>query len=262
MVRRILLLGSLSFLKYLWYLLIYVFVAQSFFLFVIVSGSGMRIPFLGRTALISSIFSCNNKNIINNNNKLLNLSVLFAYNNNQTKISRPFNTSSFLEGYSNGNKTVPIASDNHKNHIIPIQSINSGKRNKSDMSSSSGINYALLSQQNAATSNAIIDFYSDSSEFAKLSKVEGDSILQRDREDGEKLQVGIDYAKSKGVIDPNYVPEPYVQIDVLGKTPDQVCEEILDTVQKQKSDSGSVIVLCGLSGTGKVRYSALLKSCI
>ena len=262
--ERILLRGSLSFSKYLWYLLTYVFVSQSIIilLFVIVPGSGMRISFLGRTALLSSVFKSNQQNT---HNKFItnNLPFLFASNNsnNHTKVLRPFNTTSFLEGHSDRNKTEPIDNHNHKKDFMPIHSSSPTKRKISDMSSSSGINYALLSQQNAATSNAIIDLYSDSSEFAKLSKVEGDAILQRDREDGEKLQVGIDYAKSKGVIDPNYVPEPYVQIDVLGKTPDQVCEEILETVQKQKSDSGSVIVLCGLSGTGKVCYSILITLC-
>uniref|UniRef100_A0A7S2WKD6 (d)CMP kinase n=1 Tax=Eucampia antarctica TaxID=49252 RepID=A0A7S2WKD6_9STRA len=119
---------------------------------------------------------------------------------------------------------------------------------------SSRIDYALLSQQNAATSNAIIESFKQSSTFAKLAKVEGDAILQRDQEDAEKLKVGIEFAKEKGVIDPNYVPEPYVEIDVLGKTPDAVCAEILvqvEAAKKQNSNSGTVIVLCGLSGTGK-----------
>ena len=61
---------------------------------------------------------------------------------------------------------------------------------------------------------------------------------------------------TKEVIDPKYVPEPYVEIDVLGKTPDAVADEIIGHAEKHKAagnDAGSVIVLCGLSGTGKVR---------
>lgn len=118
------------------------------------------------------------------------------------------------------------------------------------------ISYSLLSKQNAETSNALIEEFASSSDFAELAKKEGDAILARDQEDADKLQVGIDYAKEKGVIDPNYVPEPYLQIDVLGKTPDEVSDVIVSHVDKQKSggnDAGSVIVLCGLSGTGKVR---------
>ena len=114
------------------------------------------------------------------------------------------------------------------------------------------VSYALLKKQNADTSNALIAEFTESSEFSDLSKKEGDLILQRDQEDAEKLQVGIDYAKEKGVIDPDFVPEPYVTIDVLGKTPDDVSDEILSYVNDRSDcSSGSVVVLCGLSGTGK-----------
>jgi hypothetical protein len=119
-----------------------------------------------------------------------------------------------------------------------------------------GISYELLKKQNAETSNAIIDHWANSEDFAKLAKFEGDLTVNRDQEDADKLQVGIDYAKSKGVIDPNYVPEPYVNLDVLGKTPDEVAATIIEHVEKANAggdaSAGSVIVLCGLSGTGKV----------
>jgi cytidylate kinase len=102
--------------------------------------------------------------------------------------------------------------------------------------------------------------------------------LNRRPSDGEKLQKGIDFAKSKGVIDPDFQPEPYVDIDVLGKTPEKVAETILDHVEgntahsslrgssssstnktsystaanpQKQQKQGSVIVLVGLSGTGK-----------
>jgi cytidylate kinase len=116
------------------------------------------------------------------------------------------------------------------------------------------ISYSLLKLQNADTSNAIIDGYSTSEDFVQLSKKEGGLILGRDQEDADKLQVGIDFAKQKGVIDPNFVPEPYVTIDVMGKSPDDVSNEILGYVEKRKkehTDAGAVIVICGLSGTGK-----------
>ncbi|KAL7565486.1 hypothetical protein ACA910_012225 [Epithemia clementina (nom. ined.)] len=122
-----------------------------------------------------------------------------------------------------------------------------------------GITYELLQKQNSDTSNALIEYYDPSTnnagaaEFTKLAEYEGDLTATRDQEDDDKLQRGIDYAKSKGVIDPNYVPQPYVDIDVLGKTPDQVADQIL---QQVRNDSGAVvesgvIVLVGLSGTGK-----------
>lgn len=124
--------------------------------------------------------------------------------------------------------------------------------------------FTLLQQQNAETSTSLIRYYDNNPAFLKLSKHEGELIQQRDREDDEKLQKGIEYAISKGVIDANFVPEPYTEIDVLGRTPDQVADVILQQVQETNnrtnaaaaaaatsSDAGSVIVLVGLSGTGK-----------
>lgn len=117
------------------------------------------------------------------------------------------------------------------------------------------LSYDVLSEQNANTTNAIIDHYSSSEDFLALSKVEGALILQRDEEDASKLQKGIDIAKGKGVIDPNFVPEDYITVDVLGKSPGEVADEILGRVRGESS-GGGVVVLCGLSGTGKVRMQS------
>ena len=113
------------------------------------------------------------------------------------------------------------------------------------------ISYSILEQQSADTSNALIDYWSASPKFQNLAQYEGNMTKARDDEDASKLQVGIDFAKSKGVIDPDFKPEPYVEIDVLGKTPTDVANEIISHCGTQNG-SGSVIVLCGLSGTGKV----------
>mmetsp|Transcript_4892 Transcript_4892/g.5674 ORF Transcript_4892/g.5674 Transcript_4892/m.5674 type:complete len:379 (+) Transcript_4892:112-1248(+) len=122
-----------------------------------------------------------------------------------------------------------------------------------NMETPTTVKYEVLEKQNAATSDAIINLYSSSSDFNGLAKVEGDAILARDQEDAEKLQVGIDYSKKRGVIDPNFVPEPYVEIDVLGKSPEHVCDTIIGfmAADTKTDDVGSVIVICGLSGTGK-----------
>jgi hypothetical protein len=118
------------------------------------------------------------------------------------------------------------------------------------------ISYATLKEENATTSNSIISHYAENESFARLAKYEGDMTVARDTEDANKLQKGIAFAQQKGVLDPKYKPEPYTELDVLGKTPDQVADQIIAQVEsnsKKGSAKGSVIVLCGLSGTGKVR---------
>jgi cytidylate kinase len=121
------------------------------------------------------------------------------------------------------------------------------------------LTYPLLAAQNVTTTNTIINHYATSEQFAALSTFEGSAILKRDTEDGEKLQKGIDIAKAKGVIDPNYVPEEYVSVDVLGKSPEEVADEILATIRSSDSAKGGVVVLCGLSGTGKGTTVATLQ---
>ncbi|EEC47995.1 predicted protein [Phaeodactylum tricornutum CCAP 1055/1] len=119
-----------------------------------------------------------------------------------------------------------------------------------------GISYATLSKQNAETSTAILRHFAKSSVFGRLASYEGALTVQRDVEDGEKLEIGIEFAKKKGVIDPDFTPEPYITIDVLGKAPAEVASIILQHVGQQAS---GVIVLVGLSGTGKGTTVALLR---
>jgi len=122
------------------------------------------------------------------------------------------------------------------------------------------LTYDVLSEQNATTTNAIIEHYSSSDDFLALAKSEGEGILQRDEEDASKLQRGIDIAKDKGVLDPNFIPEEYISVDVLGKSPGDVADEILVKVRTSEGGTGGgVVVLCGLSGTGKGTTVATLK---
>lgn len=118
------------------------------------------------------------------------------------------------------------------------------------------VSLKLLEQQNAQTSNAIIEHYSNNDLFQKLAKYEGDMTIARDKEDDTKLEKGIKFAQQKGVLDPQFKPSPYHEIDVLGKTPDEVADEIIQLVNAQKKGKGGVICLVGLSGTGKVSYGS------
>lgn len=87
--------------------------------------------------------------------------------------------------------------------------------------------------------------------------------MKRDNEDDSKLAKGIAFAQQKGVLDPKHVPQPYTQIDVLGKTPEEVATTIITQVQEKSKETnktkGSVVVLCGLSGTGKGTTVSKLK---
>lgn len=151
------------------------------------------------------------------------------------------------------------------------------------------VTHEILSFQNAKTSSALIDYWNESDDFNRLAKSEGEAILKRDKEDATKLKKGIDLAKEKGVIDKLYVPEDYIAVDVLGLNVDQVASNILKHVEESKEsisqngsgllsntvlgcfvkkqnkksddvkDKGDIIVICGLSGTGKGTTVSTLK---
>lgn len=106
----------------------------------------------------------------------------------------------------------------------------------------------VLKAQDDKTSTAVIECLKAEPAFADLSKKEMDSIIQRDEEDGEKLQAGVQQAMDKGVLPKDLEPPKYEQIDVLGKTADQVADEIIAKLPKGE---GCVMILVGLSGTGK-----------
>jgi len=112
------------------------------------------------------------------------------------------------------------------------------------------VTYGLLKKQNAETSNAVISHFAENTNFLKLAEAEGAQIRQRDQEDADKLQKGINLALDKGVLSKDFVPEEYITVNVLGKSAEAVADEILEHVASNAADS-NVIVLVGQSGTGK-----------
>jgi cytidylate kinase len=129
------------------------------------------------------------------------------------------------------------------------------------------VTVTTLARQDAATSAAIIGMLgggggsvkcsfsssesSSSSRFATLAQLEGISIVQRDAEDARKLQAGVELSIASGQLARQDAPPAYMSIDVMGKTPDEVCDIILRDMGAAVRDSGGIVVLCGLSGTGK-----------
>ena len=116
----------------------------------------------------------------------------------------------------------------------------------------------LLIKQDADTSNCIINILQNDEKFIYLSQFEGEQIFTRDEEDGTKLEAGIKIGIDRGSIPPEHNCTPYKTIDVLGKTPKDVVDIILSDVG-EAAETGSLIVICGLSGTGKGTTAALLK---
>jgi len=106
----------------------------------------------------------------------------------------------------------------------------------------------VLKAQDDKTSAAIIEFLKDDQTFLALAKKEMELILARDQEDGEKLQIGVNEAIKKGVLPGDLAPPEYKMVDVKGKQAAEVADEIIAQLPKE---GGCVVVIVGLSGTGK-----------
>lgn len=111
-----------------------------------------------------------------------------------------------------------------------------------------GLTAADLAKQDDSTSKAIIAFLGTDPKFIRLSIAEGQDIIKRDEEDETKLAAGIKIAVEKGILPANPAVSPTVAIEVSGKTADQVANEIMAKLTKK---DGNVLILQGLSGTGK-----------
>eukprot|EP00811_Abedinium_folium_P004812 NODE_14431_length_1109_cov_6.910387.p1 GENE.NODE_14431_length_1109_cov_6.910387~~NODE_14431_length_1109_cov_6.910387.p1 ORF type:complete len:330 (+),score=113.07 NODE_14431_length_1109_cov_6.910387:63-992(+) len=112
------------------------------------------------------------------------------------------------------------------------------------------IPFELLARQDSSTSGAVIEFFSSNADFKVLYERLSAAIMQRDLEDSEKLQSGIDLAVAKGVLPRELTIEPTMRINVAGKTPDVIADEIIMALGDAPS-RGCAMTLQGLSGTGK-----------
>lgn len=126
---------------------------------------------------------------------------------------------------------------------------------KRSLSDAPRMTASLLLQQDAETSNAIIALLRRDTGFQRLSEQEGSDIIKRDQEDDEKLDKGIQLSISRGVL--QKIPPPKVtKINVIGLTPQDVVEKICST--GAGGEGGCIIVLQGMSGTGKGTTAAEL----
>tara|TARA_B110001452_G_scaffold177229_1_gene148649 strand:- start:150 stop:1172 length:1023 start_codon:yes stop_codon:yes gene_type:complete len=115
---------------------------------------------------------------------------------------------------------------------------------------------AVLKEADDQSTGAILHAFRDDAAFKAFSTSEMEGIMQRDQEDDDKLAAGILMAVQKGVVEPIPPVEPLTSINVLGKTADAVASEIM----RKLPSSGCVLVLQGLSGTGKGTTVAKLQS--
>jgi len=120
------------------------------------------------------------------------------------------------------------------------------------------VDAALLSKQDSDTSQAILTLYAADPLFIKISERLTQEIMKRDKEDGDKLGSGIQKAVDKNVLPAKVDVEPTKKITVTGKSADEVAGEIINELGDAPS-KGCVLILQGLSGTGKGTTVAKLK---
>eukprot|EP00747_Dinoflagellata_sp_TGD_P164788 gnl/TRDRNA2_/TRDRNA2_185195_c0_seq1.p1 gnl/TRDRNA2_/TRDRNA2_185195_c0~~gnl/TRDRNA2_/TRDRNA2_185195_c0_seq1.p1 ORF type:complete len:326 (+),score=103.12 gnl/TRDRNA2_/TRDRNA2_185195_c0_seq1:58-978(+) len=116
----------------------------------------------------------------------------------------------------------------------------------------------VLALQNSVTSAAVIAAYTGDATFDKLSQRLSAEIIQRDKEDGDQLQKGIQLAIDKAVLPAKVDVEPITKVCVTGKSAEVIADEIIAALGDAPS-KGCVMTLQGLSGTGKGTTVAMLK---
>lgn len=116
-----------------------------------------------------------------------------------------------------------------------------------------------LSLLDSDTSAAVIKAFENNATFDAFARATTEDIKKRDAEDATLLKQGIALAIEKKVIEEAKDASAANPIDVTGKSPEQVADEIIgklgDAVQ-----TGCVVTLEGLSGTGKGTTVSALKS--
>jgi hypothetical protein len=118
---------------------------------------------------------------------------------------------------------------------------------------------ADLTSGGASLTNKVIEAFAGSADFLAAGKWKLNELLGRDQEDGEKLQKGIDLAIDKGVLEEDVQVEPITKVNVTGRSPDAVAQEI-KAILGDAPSKGCSLTLQGLSGVGKGTTVDTLKS--
>ena len=102
-------------------------------------------------------------------------------------------------------------------------------------------------KQDDVTTNMVIDYFAENEDFQKVAKAEMKLVTDRDELDVEKLKEGIQRSLDSGAIKDDFELEKVTTVNVSGKSADTVADEII----KAAGVTSGVLVLTGLSGTGK-----------
>lgn len=122
------------------------------------------------------------------------------------------------------------------------------------------LDFACLRRQDDVTSRAVLNLLKGNAKFDDLSRSEGEQLITRDKEDEDKLAKGILISIDKKVLEPMAEPPSTEKINVLGKSADQVADEIFSKLPAPEEGAASVLILQGLSGTGKGTTVSKLKA--
>lgn len=117
----------------------------------------------------------------------------------------------------------------------------------------------ILREQDDASSSCVLALLKGNANFQCLSKSEGEDILKRDNEDAEKLSDGIRIAIRKGIVSGKPDVSPVNKLNVVGLSAQEVTDKIVAALP---SKNGNVIILQGLSGTGKGTTVSKLKDAL
>ncbi|GET89309.1 hypothetical protein, conserved [Leishmania tarentolae] len=119
--------------------------------------------------------------------------------------------------------------------------------------------FQVLCKQDDISSAFVLAVLNGNANFQCLSKSEGEDIIKRDNEDAEKLADGIRIAIRKGIVSGTPDVSPVKKLNVVGLSAQDVTDKIVAALP---SKNGNVIILQGLSGTGKGTTVSKLKDAL
>lgn len=127
----------------------------------------------------------------------------------------------------------------------------------------SSLTLEILDHQDDVCSEIVISSLKSNESFIKLSEKEGQLIINRDVEDEKKLSEGIKISIKKKIIPVMEVVPMTKKINVFGLSAVEVAQSIVSHLKKKE---GNIIVLQGLSGTGKgttvKKLQSILPKCV